>query len=146
MKKVFVSGCYDILHAGHVEFFKQARALGDYLIVSYASDEVLKKFKGRISALPEDHKRYLLESIKYVDEVVMGKNTDDPIFDFRDEFVRLKPDILVSTIDDRNTEKKKEFCLTHGAQYIQIGKDLSFKPISTTDIRRRILGEDILSK
>lgn len=141
MKKVFVSGCYDILHAGHVEFFKQARALGDYLIVSYAGDEVLKKFKGRISALPEDHKRYLLESIRYVDEVVMGKNTDDPVFDFKDEFLRLKPDILVSTIDDKNSDKKREFCLAHDAEYVQIGKDLSFKPISTTDIRKRILGE-----
>ncbi len=141
MKKVFVSGCYDILHAGHVEFFKQARALGDYLIVSFASDEVLKKFKGRISALPEDHKKYLLESIKYVDEVVMGTNTDDPVFDFRDEFIRLKPDILVSTSDDRNAEKKKEFCKIYGAEYVQIGKDLSFKPISTTEIRSRILEE-----
>jgi cytidyltransferase-like protein len=139
MKKVFVSGCYDILHAGHVEFFKEARALGDYLIVSFASDEVLKKFKKRISALPEDHKRYLLESLRVVDEVVMGTNTDDPVFDFRDEFIRLKPDLLVSTIDDKNAEKKKEFCHSHGAKYIQIGKNLSFKPISTTEIRERIL-------
>lgn len=141
MKKVFVSGCFDILHAGHVEFFKQAKELGDYLIVSFASDEVLKKFKGRISALPEDHKRYLISSIGVVDEVVMGNNTLDPIFDFKDEFIRLKPDILVSTIDDKNADKKKEFCKLYGAQYIQIGKDLSFKPISTTDIRKRITGE-----
>lgn len=138
MKKVFVSGCYDILHAGHVEFFKEAKALGDYLIVSFASDEVLKKFKGRISALPEEHKRYLLESLKMVDEVVMGTNTDDPVFDFKDAFIKARPDFLVSTIDDKNADKKKAFCHTHGAQYIQIGKGLSFKPISTTDIRRRI--------
>ena len=87
MKKVFVSGCFDILHAGHVEFFKQAKKLGDYLIVSFASDEVLKRFKGRISALPENHKRYLIASIKVVDEVVMGTNTEDPIFDFKNEFI-----------------------------------------------------------
>lgn len=40
-KKVFVSGCYDIMHAGHLQFFSEARALGDFLIVSFASDDVL---------------------------------------------------------------------------------------------------------
>ena len=70
MKKVFVSGCYDIIHAGHVEFFNQAKALGDYLIVCFASDEVLLKYKGRKSALPEEHKKFVLENIKAVDKVV----------------------------------------------------------------------------
>jgi len=37
MIKVFVSGCYDIIHAGHVQFFREARALGDHLTVSFAS-------------------------------------------------------------------------------------------------------------
>jgi cytidyltransferase-like protein len=138
MKKVFVSGCYDILHAGHVEFFKQAKALGDYLIVSFASDAVLQKYKGRKSALPEEHKRYLIESLRMVDEVVMGDNIDDAIFDFKDEFLRLKPDILASTVDDRNADKKREFCKKHGAEYIQLPKDLMFKPISTSEIRERI--------
>ena len=141
MKKVFVSGCFDILHPRHVEFFKQAKELGDYLIVSFASDEALRRFKGRISALPEDHKRYLISSIRVVDEVVMGTNTEDPIFDFKDEFIRLKSDVLISTIDDKHALKKKEFCKLYRAEYIQIGKDLSFKPISTTDIRKRITAE-----
>ncbi len=47
MKKVFVSGCYDILHAGHLQFFEEARAHGDYLIVSFASEEVLWHHKRR---------------------------------------------------------------------------------------------------
>ena len=139
MKKVFVSGCYDILHAGHVEFFKQAKALGDYLIVSFASDAVLQKYKGRKSALPEKHKQYLLESLRMVDEVVMGNNTEDPVFDFKDEFLRLKPSLLVSTIDDKNSDKKREFCKRHGAEYVQLPKDLTFEPISTTEIRKRIM-------
>ena len=41
MKKVFVSGCYDIIHAGHLAFFKEAKALGDHLTVCFASDEIL---------------------------------------------------------------------------------------------------------
>lgn len=138
MKKVFVSGCYDILHAGHVEFFKQAKALGDYLIVSFASDTVLQKYKGRKSALPEKHKRYLLESISMVDEVVMGENLDDPIFDFKDVFIKLKPDILVSTEDDKYSKEKSKFCKKYGAKYVQLPKTLSFEKISTTEIRNRL--------
>lgn len=138
MKKVFVSGCYDLLHAGHVEFFKQAKALGDYLIVSFASDEVLEKYKGRKSVLPEAHKKYLLESLSMVDEVVVGRNTSDPIFDFKDEFIRLKPQILASTEDDKHVKEKIAFCKAHGAEYIQLPKNLSFERISTTEMRKRI--------
>lgn len=138
MKKVFVSGCYDILHAGHVEFFKQAKALGDYLIVSFASDVVLQKYKGRKSALPEVHKKYLLESISFVDEVVMGENLDDPIFDFKDIFIKMKPDILAATEDDKHAKEKIKFCKKYGAKYVQLPKSLSFEKISTTEIRRRI--------
>jgi cytidyltransferase-like protein len=138
MKKVFVSGCYDILHAGHIEFFKQAKSLGDYLIVSFASDEALLKYKGKKSALPEQHKRAVLESLSMVDEVVMGGNADDSIFDFKDIFIKIKPDILVSTEDDKNSQLKKEFCKKYGAKYVQLPKSLGFEKISTTEIRQRI--------
>jgi len=47
VKKVFVSGCYDIIHGGHVQFFEEARALGDHLTVSFASSEVLWIHKRR---------------------------------------------------------------------------------------------------
>ena len=94
MKKVFVSGCYDIVHFGHVEFFKQAKSLGDYLIVCFASDEVLLKYKGRKSALPQEHKKRILEALSMVDEVVVGDGMDDPIFNFKEAFLKLKPDIL----------------------------------------------------
>ena len=138
MKKVFVSGCYDLLHAGHVEFFTQAKALGDYLIVSFASDEVLLKYKGRKSALPEDNKRFLLESLRMVDEVVSSSNSDDPIFDFKDNFIRLKPQILVVTEDDKNVEKKRAFCVEHDAQLVVLPKTNRFERVSTTDLRKRI--------
>lgn len=61
LKRVFVSGCYDILHAGHVQFFTEARAIGDYLTVSFASAEVLFKHKERRGSLPDDHKKALIE-------------------------------------------------------------------------------------
>lgn len=141
MKKVFVSGCYDIIHAGHIEFFNQAKALGDYLIVSFASDEVLLKYKQRISSLPQEHKKFILENLKPVDKVYSSTNPEDPIFDFKDAFIKEKANILASTIDDKHAKEKKVFCKEHNAEYIQLPKTLGFKPISTTEIRKRILGE-----
>ena len=64
MKKVFVSGCYDIVHAGHIQFFEEARALGDYLIVSFASEPVLWHHKQRKPSIPDEHKKVLLESLR----------------------------------------------------------------------------------
>jgi len=142
MIKVFVSGCYDIVHGGHVEFFKQARELGDYLIVSFASDEVLRKYKGRLSALPEKHKKYLLESIRYVDEVYPSSNTDDYVLDFKDTFLRIKPNILAVTDDDKYAEKKKALCAQVGAKYVVLPKSLAFEKISTTQLRDRICQKD----
>ncbi len=141
MKKVFVSGCYDILHGGHVEFFKQARALGDHLIVSFASDEVLEKYKGRKSVLPEKHKKYLLENLKMIDKVYKSTNPEDPIFDFRDAFIKEGADILVSTKDDKNAKVKKKFCEENNAIYVQLPKNLDFEQISTTQIRDRICSD-----
>ncbi|VVB74822.1 FAD synthase [uncultured archaeon] len=142
MKKVFVSGCYDIVHGGHVEFFKQARALGDYLIVSFASDEVLKKYKGRNPGLPEKHKKFLLESIRYVDEVHSSSNADDYVLDFKETFLKAKPDILAVTEDDKHAEKKKALCAQIGAKYVVLPKSLSFEKISTTELRERICGDE----
>jgi len=58
---VFVSGCYDILHGGHLEFWSQARALGTHLTVSFASDDVLAAHKSsRRSSIPTEHKKQLI--------------------------------------------------------------------------------------
>ncbi|HAY37427.1 MAG TPA: cytidyltransferase, partial [Bacteroidetes bacterium] len=54
MKKVFVSGCYDAMHGGHVEFFRQAKALGDHLTVCVPSDDVLLMYKKRLPWIPLD--------------------------------------------------------------------------------------------
>lgn len=59
--KVFVSGCYDILHGGHLEFWSMARALGTHLTVSFASDGVLAAHKAnRRSSIPTEHKKQLI--------------------------------------------------------------------------------------
>jgi len=138
MIRVFVSGCYDIVHAGHVQFFREARALGDHLTVSFASSEVLWIHKQRRSSLPDEHKQALIAALECVDEVVAGNGHDEGI-DFREEFLRIRPQILAVTEDDKYSPLKKALCAEVGAQYVVLPKTPpQFAPISTSEIVRWI--------
>tara|TARA_Y100001972_G_scaffold128125_1_gene187539 strand:- start:2646 stop:3044 length:399 start_codon:yes stop_codon:yes gene_type:complete len=77
-KTIWTNGCFDILHRGHIELFKYAKSLGNYLIVGIDEDERVRKSKGdnRPINTVEDRK-IVLESIKYIDEVVtFSKDTE----------------------------------------------------------------------
>ena len=116
MKKIFVSGCYDILHAGHVQFFNDCKALGDHLTVCFASDDVLWAHKNRRSSIPKDHKRAMIQALEMVDDVVMGENMEIGL-DFKDHFLQIIPDILAVTEDDKYGELKQALCVQHGVEY-----------------------------
>ena len=121
MKKVFVSGCYDIVHAGHIQFFEEARALGDYLIVSFASEPVLWHHKQRKPSIPDEHKKVLLESLRMVDKVILGTGMKKGL-DFEEEFLQERPDVLAVTEDDLYSGIKKELCSRVGASYVVLPK------------------------
>lgn len=134
MKKVFISGCYDILHAGHLQFFEEAKALGDHLVVSFASSEVLWVHKRRKSSIPDEHKHALLQGLRIIDEVVVGRGLEEGI-DFRADFLRIRPDFLVVTEDDKYAGLKRELCEEVGAEYVVLPKTPpKFEPVSTTSI------------
>jgi len=136
VRKVFVSGCYDILHGGHLQFFEEARALGDYLIVSFASSDVLWHHKKRKPSVPDEHKFALLQGLRLVDEVVITYGHTEGL-DFEDDFLRLKPDVLVVTEDDRYGDLKRELCSKVGAEYSFLPKTPPrFDPVSTSSIVR----------
>lgn len=138
MKKVFVSGCYDILHAGHIQFFNEARALGDYLIVSFASADVLWHHKKRRPSIPDDHKNVLLKSLRMVDEVVIGKGLEKGL-DFEEDFRRIRPDFLVVTEDDLYACEKQRLCDETGAKYVVLPKTPpQFSPVSTSSLISKI--------
>lgn len=138
MKTIFVSGCYDLLHAGHVQFFADARALGDHLTVSFASADVLWAHKRRKPSLPDHHKRILLESLRVVDRVVVGQGERIGL-DFEEEFLRLRPHVLAVTTDDQYASLKQELCARTGAVYHVLAKTPPQpEAISTTQVVRLI--------
>jgi cytidyltransferase-like protein len=138
MTRVFVSGCYDILHAGHVQFFREAKALGTHLTVTFAGSEVLWIHKQRRSSLPDDHKRALIAALDMVDEVIVTRGLDEGL-DFKEDFLRLKPDILAVTEDDKYGPLKRALCAQVGARYVVLPKTPpQFTPVSTSEIVRWI--------
>lgn len=143
MIRVFVSGCYDIIHAGHVQFFREARALGDHLTVCFASNEVLWLHKQRRSSIPDDHKRAVLAALEMVDEVVRGEGLDEGV-DFREHFLRLRPNVLAVTEDDKYGPLKRELCAQVGARYVVLPKTPpKFSPVSTTQIVKFIRAPEV---
>lgn len=91
MVVVATGGGFDPLHEGHIRLFKEAKKLGDVLVVMLNSDEQLKKKKGQTFYLSEDERREIIESIRYVDKVIIDPGKDVTC----EEALKLvKPDIL----------------------------------------------------
>lgn len=80
MKNIWTNGCFDVLHIGHIELFKYARSLGDRLIVGIDSDDRVRLLKGNNRPV-NNHvfRKQFLESIKYIDQVVIFSNEQDLI-------------------------------------------------------------------
>lgn len=119
MKKVFVSGCYDLLHSGHVEFFRQASQYGD-LYVGIGSDETILHYKGHKTLYNEQDRLFMVKSIRYVKDAFINKG--DGIMDFIPTVDLLKPDILVVN-EDGDKPEKRQFCAERGIEYIVLKRD-----------------------
>ena len=89
--KIFTNGCFDLLHLGHIELLKYAKSLGDYLVVGLNSDQSVKKLKGDSRPINNEFTRKtILESLKFVDEVVIF-NEPTPL----NLIQRIQPQIIV---------------------------------------------------
>ena len=121
MKKVFVSGAFNVLHAGHIRFFEDARKLGDYLIVSYPPADLLWKLYDKKSVLDDLDKKTVISSLSMVDEVV--ESTDEDVeLSFRTAFLQTAPHVLAVTTDDQHMEAKRRFCESVGAEFVVLDK------------------------
>ena len=113
-KKVFVSGCYDLLHSGHVEFFRQAAQYGD-LYVGIGSDETILHYKHHKTIYSEDERLFMVKAIRYVKDAYI--NAGDGIMDFVPTLDIVKPDIFVVNEDGGNEEKRR-LCAERGIEYV----------------------------
>lgn len=117
-KKVFVSGCYDLLHSGHVEFFRQAAQYGE-LYVGIGSDNTILHYKNHRTIYSEQERLFMVRSIKYVKEAYI--NAGDGILDFLPTLDIVKPDILVVN-SDGGSELKRKVCEERGMEYIVLDR------------------------
>ncbi len=90
-KIVFTNGCFDILHAGHVDYLEKAKALGDILIVGLNSDSSVKRLKGKDRPInSQELRKRVLEGLKAVDLVIIfDEDTPERLIK------EIKPDVLV---------------------------------------------------
>ena len=112
-KKVFVSGCFDILHSGHIAFLKEASQFGD-LYVGLGSDKTISDLKGRKTINSEDERLYMLEALSCVHNVSI--NMGSGIIDFLDDMRSLNPNIFVVN-EDGHTPDKEQICKNLGIEY-----------------------------
>jgi len=113
-KKVLVSGCYDLLHAGHIAFFKTAAQYGK-LYVSLGQDENLLRLKGKKPYFSQKERVYMVGAVKYVSEAFVASG--EGILDFEEDMKRIKPDYFVVN-SDGYTDGKKRLCEENNVELI----------------------------
>lgn len=88
---IFTNGCFDIIHRGHIELLRYCHSLGESVIVGINSDESIKKLKGKNRPINnQEDRKFLLESLKYVSEVVVF-DEDTPY----NLIKSIRPDIII---------------------------------------------------
>ena len=133
MKKVFVSGCYDLSHSGHVEFFRQASQFGE-LYVGIGSDQTILGYKHHKTFYPEQERLFMVKSIRYVKDAFI--NQGDGIMDFIPTVDMVKPDVFVVNADG-GSETKRKFCEERGIEYVELQRTPAegLTARSSTDIK-----------
>jgi FAD synthetase len=140
-KVVLASGVFDLLHLGHVRFLEEAKKAGGKnaeLIVIIARDSTVEENKGRKPIMSENQRRALVESLKVVDEAVLGFEK----FDLGDVVELVKPDVIALGYDQADMEKAvNEYVKRHGLdiKVIRIGKFEEDELDSSSKIRQKIV-------
>ena len=126
MKRVITYGTYDLLHYGHINLLRRAKALGDYLIVAISTDEFNWNEKNKKCYYPYEIRKLMLEAIRYVDEVIPETCWEQKRHDIHDHNV----DIFVMGDDWKG---KFDFLKEEGAEVVYLPRT---PEISTTQIKK----------
>lgn len=130
-KKVLTVGVYDLIHKGHVELYRRAKGLGDYLIVAAQDGDFILKYKptAKILNSTEDRK-FMIKSIRYVDEVITYKDVDKIVQEV--EF-----DVFVTGPDQCHAgfQRAIQWCEEHGKEHIVLGRT---DGVSSSELKTKI--------
>jgi FAD synthetase len=135
------SGVFDLLHLGHVKFLEEAKKAGGEnaeLLVIIARDSTVQETKGRKPVMPENQRLALVESLRVVDEAVLGLED----FDIGDVIERVKPDVIALGYDQADMEELvREYVNNHGSkvEIVRLGKFENAELNSSSKIREKIV-------
>lgn len=122
-KKAMVFGTFDILHPGHVNFFKQARKYGDYLIAVVARDKTVLEVKGKLPVNSERVRKNNILKLKIADKVILG--------DLKDKYKaikKIKPDVICLGYDQKAFTEGLKSPLLKGGRGVKKIKIIRLKP------------------
>lgn len=130
-KKVLTVGVYDLLHKGHVELYRRAKGLGDYLIVAAQDGDFILKYKPTAKVLNStEDRKYMIKSIRYVDEVITYTDVDQIVqnVDF---------DVFVTGPDQCHAgfQRAIRWCEEHGKEHIVLGRT---DGVSSSELKAKI--------
>jgi len=140
-KVVLASGTFDLLHFGHVKYLEEAKKAGGEnaeLIVIVARDSTVEKRKGKRPVMPEDQRRSLVESLKVVDEALLGYEE----FDISKVVEKIKPDIIAVGHDQAGIEREVRKAMAEknlNVQVVKIGRFGKEELNSSSKIKRKII-------
>ena len=131
MRRILTYGTFDLLHYGHINILKRAKALGDYLIVALSTDD-FNELKGKKAYHNYETRKMMLEAVRYVDLVIPEENWEQKI----DDVKKYQVDIVVMGSDWAGSDRfdyLKDYCevvylpRTEGVSTTQIKDDLKLQ-------------------
>jgi cytidyltransferase-like protein len=117
--RVFVSGVFDLLHSGHIEFLTRAAGYGE-LYVALGSDRTIFELKGRPPVNSEEERRFMVQALSCVHHAFISRGTG--MLDFAEELREIKPDLFVVN-EDGNTPQKRALCRELAIEYVVLERD-----------------------
>lgn len=130
-KKVLTMGVYDLLHKGHVELYRRARGLGDYLIVAAQDDDFILKYKPTAKVLNStEDRKYMIKAIRYVDEVITYTDVDKIV-------TEVDFDVFVTGPDQCHAgfQRAIQWCEEHGKEHTVLART---DGVSSSELKAKI--------
>ena len=127
-----IFGAFDGLHPGHLDFFKQAKKYGDFLIVSVGTDKNVAAIKGKKPLFNQKERLALIASVELVDKSVLGAERD-----FYEEIQKHKPHIICLGYDQWATEADARVELDRVG--LKVTKVIRLKPYKTQKAKSQIV-------